>query len=172
MAMEKKKSSSMALFFDEEEYEFLEISEDDEQDPGLSLSHWEFISASDFDFEEEPKPEKSEPQDPEFEDKDHQIEPPQVLHFLNHGHHDRHADHDDHEDDDDGYGDHDDGDDAYGLDDELVPWSVGGKFGRQRMRKLGKRGFPKMYNSKRSPYLFMRPGVVRGKHGLGLKHSL
>lgn len=65
----------------------------------------------------------------------------------------------------------DDGDDRYDLDDELVPWSVSDKIGRQRMRKLGKRAFPKMYNSKRSPYLFVRPGCVRGKHGLGLKHN-
>uniref|UniRef100_A0A803Q9R6 Uncharacterized protein n=1 Tax=Cannabis sativa TaxID=3483 RepID=A0A803Q9R6_CANSA len=40
---------------------------------------------------------------------------------------------------------------------------VSDKFGgRERMRKLGKRGFPKMFNSKKSPYLFVRPGVVRG----------
>ncbi|KAK7849796.1 hypothetical protein CFP56_002284 [Quercus suber] len=57
------------------------------------------------------------------------------------------------------------------FDDELVPWDVSGKFGRQRMRKIGKRAFPKMYNSKRSPYLFVRPGCVRGKHGMGMKHN-
>ncbi|KAH0977269.1 hypothetical protein GBA52_026988 [Prunus armeniaca] len=75
-------------------------------------------------------------------------------------------------DEDEGHGNDgdDDDDDGYGLDDELVPWSVGDKFGRQRMRKLGKRTFPKMNNSKRSPYLLVRPGCVRGKHGLGLKH--
>lgn len=66
--------------------------------------------------------------------------------------------------------DHDDHDE-FDLDDELVPWSVSDKLGRQRMRKLGKRGFTKMYNSKRSPFLFTKPGCVRGKHGLGLKHS-
>lgn len=65
----------------------------------------------------------------------------------------------------------DDDGDEYDLDDELVPWSVSGKLGRQRMRKLGKRGFTRMYNSKRSPFLFTKPGCVRGKHGLGLKHS-
>lgn len=65
--------------------------------------------------------------------------------------------------------DEDDGEDDF--DDELVPWDVSGKFGRQRMRKLGKRAFPKMYNSKRSPYLFVRPGCVRGKHGMGMKHN-
>ncbi|KAJ7978508.1 nuclear polyadenylated RNA-binding protein 3-like [Quillaja saponaria] len=66
-------------------------------------------------------------------------------------------------DDDDEYDD----DNRYDLDDELVPWSVSSKFGRQRMRKLGKRAC-----SKKSPYLFVRPGCVRGKHGLGLKHSI
>ncbi|KAK4284773.1 hypothetical protein QN277_001556 [Acacia crassicarpa] len=74
-----------------------------------------------------------------------------------------------------GYGgdDYEDTDDydGYDLDDELVPWSVNAKFGRQRMRKLGKRGFSKMNNSKKSPYLFVRAGCVRGKHGLGLKHN-
>ncbi|KAB5561366.1 hypothetical protein DKX38_006323 [Salix brachista] len=60
-------------------------------------------------------------------------------------------------------------DDGYGLDDELVPWNVSGKLGRQRIRKLGKRIFPKMSNSKRSPFLHVKPGCVHGKHGLGLK---
>lgn len=64
--------------------------------------------------------------------------------------------------------DDDDGDD---VDDELVPWSVSGKLGRQRMRKLGKRAFAKMHHSKKSPFLYMKPGCVHGKHGLGMKHS-
>ncbi|KAG4967028.1 hypothetical protein AAZX31_12G037300 [Glycine max] len=75
-----------------------------------------------------------------------------------------------HDDDDMGGDDNDEDDDGYGLDDELVPWNVSNKFGRQRMRKLGKRAFSKMHGSKKSPYLFVRPGCVRGKHGLGLKH--
>ncbi|CAK8576599.1 unnamed protein product [Lathyrus sativus] len=70
-------------------------------------------------------------------------------------------------DDDDDDEDDDDDDD---LDDELVPWDIGNKLGRQRMRKLGKRVSSKMNNSKRSPYLFVSPGCVRGKHGMGLKH--
>lgn len=77
----------------------------------------------------------------------------------------------DDDDNDDDDGDDDDDDDGYGLDDELVPWSVSSKFERQRMRKLGKRSFSKMHSSKRSPYLFVRPGCVHGKHGLGLKHN-
>jgi hypothetical protein len=71
---------------------------------------------------------------------------------------------DDEEEDDD-----DEEDDGYGLNDELVPWNVSGKLGRQRMRKLGKRIFPKMSSSKRSPFLHVKPGCVHGKHGLGLK---
>ncbi|KAK8665271.1 hypothetical protein V6N13_005442 [Hibiscus sabdariffa] len=70
----------------------------------------------------------------------------------------------DDDDDDDGDGDDD-------LDDELIPRGLSGKLGRQRMRKLGKRGFAKMNNSKRSPFLYVKPGCVHGKHGLGLKHS-
>lgn len=75
--------------------------------------------------------------------------------------------HDDDDDDDD----MDDEDHGYGLDDELVPWSVSGKLGRQRMRKLGKRACAKMNYSKKSPYLYKKPGCVHGKHGLGLKHN-
>ncbi|KAL5563096.1 hypothetical protein UlMin_032843 [Ulmus minor] len=112
-----------------------------------------------------------------------QIRPPNLgfLRFAVDHHHHHEGGHDDgggddHRDEDDGDGDDrhdedDDDDDAYDLNDELVPWSLTGKFGRERMRKLGKRGFPKMYNSKRSPRSFVKPGVVRGKHGLGLKHS-
>ncbi|XP_019448471.1 PREDICTED: methionine aminopeptidase 2-like [Lupinus angustifolius] len=74
---------------------------------------------------------------------------------------------DDVDDDDDDDDQHDNDD----LDDELVPWDVSNKIGRNRMRKLGKREFPKMINSKRSPHLFVSPGCVHGKHGLGLKHK-
>ncbi|KAG7618427.1 hypothetical protein AtNW77_Chr4g0313781 [Arabidopsis thaliana] len=58
-------------------------------------------------------------------------------------------------------------DDSYDLDEELVPRSVSKKVGRQRMRKLGKRAIAKVYASKISP--FLKPGIVRGKHGLGMK---
>ncbi|TYJ40668.1 hypothetical protein E1A91_A04G157500v1 [Gossypium mustelinum] len=82
-------------------------------------------------------------------------------------------DNDDHDPSHDGSDDQDDVDDDYGcdLDDELVPKALSGKFGRQRMRKLGKRAFAKMNTSKKSPYLYVKPGCVHGKHGLGLKHS-
>jgi len=81
------------------------------------------------------------------------------------GYSEEQVNHDDDESEDD---DEDEGDDD--LDDELVPWDIGNKLGRQRMRKLGKRVSSKMNNSKRSPNLFVRPGCVRGKHGMGLKH--
>ncbi|KAE9447329.1 hypothetical protein C3L33_20789, partial [Rhododendron williamsianum] len=60
----------------------------------------------------------------------------------------------------------------YDLDDELVPKNVIDRFGRQRIRKLGKRAFSKMNKAKKLPYAYNRPGCVYGKHGLGLKHSL
>ncbi|KAI3441273.1 uncharacterized protein J3R85_002543 [Psidium guajava] len=80
-------------------------------------------------------------------------------------------DHDDYQDDDEEE-EIDDDDDDDGLDDELVPRHLSGKFGRQRIRKLGKRACSKMNYSKRSPHLFVKPGCLHGKHGLGLKHSL
>ncbi|KAK7335210.1 hypothetical protein VNO80_26987 [Phaseolus coccineus] len=92
----------------------------------------------------------------------------QVESGLEVRHYDYHQCHFPHRDVDDG----DEDDDGYGFDDELVPWMVSNKFGRQRMRKLGKRVFSKMHNSKKSPYLFVRPGCVCGKHGLGLKHVI
>ncbi|XVF67781.1 hypothetical protein PTKIN_Ptkin10aG0149500 [Pterospermum kingtungense] len=73
--------------------------------------------------------------------------------------------------DDDDEEEEEEEDDGYDLDDELVPRALSGKFGRQRMRKLGKRAFAKMNTSKKSPFFYMKPGCVHGKHGLGLKHS-
>ncbi|KAL4555592.1 hypothetical protein LXL04_038216 [Taraxacum kok-saghyz] len=63
-------------------------------------------------------------------------------------------------------------DDDDDLDDELVPKWLNSKFERQRMRKLGKRPYPKMKKSKRIAYQYDKPGCVHGKHGLGLKHNL
>lgn len=60
----------------------------------------------------------------------------------------------------------------YDLDDELVPYSAKMKLGRERMRKLGKRSCSKLVKSKRLTYNDNKAGCVRGKHGLGLKHSL
>jgi hypothetical protein len=68
--------------------------------------------------------------------------------------------------------DHGDGeyDDSYDLDDELVPRSACKKLGRQRMRKLGKRAIAKASKaSKTSPYAHLKAGIVRGKHGIGMK---
>lgn len=83
-------------------------------------------------------------------------------------------DREDDEEDGDEEEESDDDDDVEddGLDDELVPRHLSGKFGRQRIRKLGKRVCSKMNSSKRSPHLFVKPGCLHGKHGLGLKHSL
>lgn len=60
----------------------------------------------------------------------------------------------------------------YDLDDELVPYSAKVKLGRERMRKLGKRSCSKLVKSKRLTYNYNKAGCLRGKHGLGLKHSL
>ena len=177
-----------------EDFEFLEFEESDQELVGLS--QWEFIDASDADSEEKHRHTDSEPrEEPEDEDGigpngligpasfDSPIASPVPdsigAHNRRRRRHTRlvrlldlafqtHLNYEclpGHDDDDD-----DEGDDGYGLDDELVPWSVGDKFGRERMRKLGKRTFAKMQNSKRSPHLVVRPGCVRGKHGLGLKH--
>lgn len=62
--------------------------------------------------------------------------------------------------------------DEYDLDDELVPYSAKVKLGRERMRKLGKRSCSKLLKSKRLTYNYNKAGCFRGKHGLGLKHSL
>ncbi|KAJ8571021.1 hypothetical protein K7X08_037993 [Anisodus acutangulus] len=57
-------------------------------------------------------------------------------------------------------------DDDNNLDDELVPIWLSDKFGRQRIRKVGKRFSSRMNKSKRLPYYYNRPGFVSGKHGL------
>lgn len=67
--------------------------------------------------------------------------------------------------------DDDAGDEGYGLDDELIPWTVSGKFGRQRMRKLGKRACAKMNTTKKLPHLYVKSGCVRGKHQLGSRRN-
>lgn len=183
-------SSSMEFLWIED-IDFVQVEEQ-------GLSHWELLNASDADSDKEQEQEQEEE---EIEDSigneigslgseislpgyvnDAQIETPQVdLHddggdvkydggyygygYGDGGHGEEQYDDDDEDEDDDN------GDDGCDLDDELVPWDVSDKVGRQRMRKLGKRVFSKMNNSKRSPYLFVRPGCVRGKHGLGLKHK-
>ena len=62
--------------------------------------------------------------------------------------------------------------DRYGIDDELLPWNMNGRLGRQRMRKLGKRVFSKIENLKKNPYLHVKPSAIHGKHGLVLRLSL
>lgn len=81
-------------------------------------------------------------------------------------------DEDENEDESEVEDDDDDDDEDLDLDDELVPKWLSNKFERQRMRKLGKRAYPKMKKSKRLVNQYNRPGCVHGKHGLGLKHNL
>lgn len=59
--------------------------------------------------------------------------------------------------------DDEDVDDDYDLDDELVPWKLKGRFGKQRIvkmgiRKMGQRGGPKL-TAKKLPYYDNRPGL-------------
>ncbi|KAK9987978.1 hypothetical protein SO802_028217 [Lithocarpus litseifolius] len=173
-----------------EDLDFVQVEEQ-------GLSHWEFVNVSDADDSEKENSEKVESEEDKYErigdgfgslgfEKDETMVTTSTTHHVDLDDDHRHGHdydvglkfqggnrsygygygYDDEEENDD---DEDDGEDDF--DDELVPWDVSGKFGRQRMRKLGKRAFPKMYNSKRSPYLFVRPGCVRGKHGMGMKHN-
>ncbi|XP_057456469.1 uncharacterized protein LOC130747521 [Lotus japonicus] len=155
-----------------EQVQFLKVQDD-------SLLQWELVDVVDAEEEQEQEPDQNQQDAAPVEEIKiiHQIRPVlpdpdavavveidrQQYHYL-HGY----AYEDDEEQVVD---DEEDDDDRCDLDDELVPWEVGNKLGRQRMKKLGKRACSKMKNSKRSPYLFVRPGCVGGKHGLGLKHS-
>ncbi|XP_057966143.1 uncharacterized protein LOC131156459 [Malania oleifera] len=160
------------------------IAEDD-------LSNWELVNASDLD-EDEQHDHLIDYSDSAY-DSDGAASWLSLMSLLSSAH----DDDDDDDDDDvdavnegeeepldeedvleDDYGDYEDDDDDEnddlsddGLDDELVPRYVSDRLGRERMRKLGKRACAKMAKSKRSPYLYTRPGCVHGKHGLGLKHS-
>ncbi|KAK7312310.1 hypothetical protein VNO77_36080 [Canavalia gladiata] len=158
-----------------EQVQFVQVKDD-------SLLQWELVDVVEAEEEEDDYDEgfdscefDSSPNDSPIEGICHRFLHPEA------GVEDHHRDRYYRDDVDDGDGDDNDNDndededqdedDDDGLDDELVPWNVGNKFGRQRMRKLGKRAFSKMHNSKRSPHLFVSPGCVRGKHGLGLKHN-
>ncbi|TKY67599.1 hypothetical protein E2542_SST10493 [Spatholobus suberectus] len=178
--MENQSSTMQFLLL--EQVQFLKVNDD-------SLLHWELVDVVDAEEEIDGSASSdssiSSPVDAPIEGIRHLILHPDAgledhrhhyhrddvddesglenHHYPYHHHHHHHH----HQDDVDG---DDENDDGYGLDDELVPWNVSNKLGRQRMRKLGKRAFSKMHNSKKSPYLFARPGCVRGKHGLGLKH--
>lgn len=68
-------------------------------------------------------------------------------------------------DEDGDLNDEDDVGDDY--DDELVPWKLKGRFGKQRItkmgiRKMGQRGGPKL-QAKKLPYYYNRPGFSHGK---------
>lgn len=123
------------------------------------LSYWEFVNSSDYDDDDDDSgdvisvsdvaPLSCSPKDT--------LTPHLIQGYARDG---------------DGEQEVDDGDGDDDLDDELVPRAFSGKLGRQRMRKLGTRVFAKMHTSKKSPILYMKPGCVYGKHGLGFKHSL
>lgn len=57
---------------------------------------------------------------------------------------------DDDEDDDNQY--------DYDVDDELVPWKLKDRFGKQRIKKMGKKAGPKLKKAKQLPYYNNRPG--------------
>ncbi|PIN12092.1 hypothetical protein CDL12_15292 [Handroanthus impetiginosus] len=82
-----------------------------------------------------------------------------------------HVYHDDGEGYDDGDGDSDDVYDMDDVDDELVPWKLKNRFGKQRIRKMGKRSGPKLNKSKKMPFYQNRPGCLHGKHGFGVQHT-
>ncbi|KAL1362234.1 hypothetical protein AAHE18_03G065100 [Arachis hypogaea] len=155
--MENQSSSSFSSLMEMQflildQVRFLDVNED-------TLSQWELVDL--FDVEEE--------WEEQCDNGIGNFIPRRDVVDHDHGHHDNNNDDDEVEGVDDE--DDEDDDDGYDLDDELVPWNVGNRFERQRMRKLGKRACSKMNNSKRNPYLYTRPGCVRGKHGLGLKHT-
>ncbi|XVF45359.1 hypothetical protein PTKIN_Ptkin02bG0199500 [Pterospermum kingtungense] len=183
--MEKQTKFEVAVSQTMEEEMFFREEEEEEND----LSCWELINdSSDSDgddvmsFSDDASWLSSSPKDSSISD------PIQDSDDNDHHHHDHLLDygrfHDGYgepyigdQEGDDGNGyyyeeeEEEEDDGVYDLDDELVPWALSGKFGRQRMRKLGKRSFAKMHTSKRSPFLYLKPGCVHGKHGLGLKHS-
>ncbi|OIW05670.1 hypothetical protein TanjilG_23456 [Lupinus angustifolius] len=172
MENQSSSSSSQMQFLLLEQVEFLNVKDD-------SLFQWELVNVVDAEEDEESdnsiedgfgswNSPGSSLKDAPIQDIRHILLHPDDDHVSRVEVKDHHHPHDDDEVHDDDDGD-DDGDDD--LDDELIPWDVSNKMGRDRMRKLGKREFPKMHNSKRSPYLFFSRGCVRGKHGLGLKHN-
>ncbi|TYH94475.1 hypothetical protein ES332_A12G044000v1 [Gossypium tomentosum] len=123
------------------------------------LSYWEFVNSSDYDDDDDDDDDDSGDvisvsDDDSLSSPKDTLTPRLIQGYACDG---------------DGEQEVDDGDDD--LDDELVPRAFSGKLGMQRMRKLGKRVFAKMHTSKKSPFLYMKPGCVCGKHGLGFKYS-
>ncbi|XP_022725775.1 probable serine/threonine-protein kinase ifkB [Durio zibethinus] len=158
----------------------------EEEEEENDLSYWEFVNSSDSDDDDVLSLSdaswhsslSSSPKDSliphliqDGDDDDHHHHHLDYEPFSN-GYGEPHIG-DQEEDDGDGYDEEEDDyeDDGFDLDDELVPRALSGKFGRQRMRKLGKRAFAKMHTSKKSPFLYVKPGCVYGKQGLRLKHS-
>ncbi|KAL0334689.1 UNVERIFIED_CONTAM: hypothetical protein Sradi_4680800 [Sesamum radiatum] len=141
-------------------WEFVDASISDDEDI-YSFDGDDGISEGDDATEEEPesKPSLS-------------VSPPMTFPVEMTSNHVYHEGREGSDDDDDDSGD-DDARDVYhdDVDDELVPWKLKDRFGKQRIRKMGKRGGPKPNKSKRQPYYHNRPGCLYGKHGFGVQHS-
>ncbi|XP_011088460.1 uncharacterized protein LOC105169683 [Sesamum indicum] len=163
-------------------WEFVNASLSDDEDI-YSFDGDDVISEGDDATEEEPesKPVQGEDEDAgeprDFGSPDVimsiqslSVSPPMTLPVEMTSNHVYHEGRDGSDDDDGGDDDvrdvyHDD------VDDELVPWKLKDRFGKQRIRKMGKRGGPKPNKSKRLPYYHNRPGCLYGKHGFGVQHS-
>ncbi|CAA2989756.1 Hypothetical predicted protein [Olea europaea subsp. europaea] len=148
------------------EFVDLSFSEDDEQEDLCSLTDDEMTSKNGK--EEEDQEEGSESLGDVISVESLSVSPPQLTLTT--------ADVccDDHDQEEEAHDDDEedmDDEDGFGLDDELVPWMLKDRFGRQRIRKMGKRGSSRVNKSKRGPYFYNRPGAVYGKHGLGVQHS-
>ncbi|KAL2490670.1 Uncharacterized protein Adt_26298 [Abeliophyllum distichum] len=89
------------------------------------------------------------------------VSPPPLTLHVDITHHACNDDDDDEDEDENG---------GSGLDDELVPLKLKDRFGKQRIRKIGKRGGSRVNKSKKVSYYYNRPGCVYGKHGLGVQH--
>ncbi|CAI9769855.1 unnamed protein product [Fraxinus pennsylvanica] len=177
--MVKNNGSNMGSFSSVEEEEAYDVVDD--------LSSWEFVDTSlsedgeQEDFcssiddemtskigkeEEEEQEEGSESPGVVISLESLSVSPPQLTLTTADVCYDGHNQEEDVDEDEDM-----DDEDGFGLDDELVPWMLKDRFGRQRIRKMGKRGGSRVNKSKRGPYFYNRPGAVYGKHGLGVQHS-
>ncbi|XVE93707.1 hypothetical protein REPUB_Repub01dG0217300 [Reevesia pubescens] len=181
----EKQSKSEGVVFPTMKEDPKEMFFRDEEEEENDLCYWEFINSSDSDADDVLSLSdaswhsslSSSPEESPIPDLIQDYGEPVHHHHLDYeSFHDGYGELYIGDQEDDGGDDYDeeveeDEDDGYDLDDELVPRSLSGKFGRERMRKLGKRAFAKMNTSKKSPFLYVKPGCVHGKHGLGLKHS-
>ncbi|XP_022897527.1 uncharacterized protein LOC111411207 [Olea europaea var. sylvestris] len=141
------------------------------------LSSWEFVSPSQSDDEEElysfddvaysaveseQEGPTLDPHPPSHDDtifmESLSVSPPPLTLHVDFTHQVYHDD-----------SEYDDENEGSGLDDELVPLKLKNRFGKQRIRKIGKRGGTRINKSKKVSYYYNRPGCVYGKHGLGVQ---